>query len=71
MPDPTQTAVLNPRERKALREAKELHRRRGTMGKRKIVSMQGCEKAGLVERVESNGMIVDWALTQAGLDWRE
>ena len=42
-----------------------------SMGTRRIVSMQGAEQAGLVERVTPAGMIVDWKLTKAGMEWRE
>lgn len=69
--DPTlATAALTPRERKAMREAQELYGRGQTMGLRKIVSMQGCERVGLVRRLHAHGLISDWVLTKAGLAWR-
>lgn len=42
-----------------------------TMGTKRIVSMQALEAHGLVRRVERNGMIVDWELTEKGREWTE
>lgn len=53
----------------ALMELKALIATGQHIGKRRIVSMQGCEDAGLVERVMENGLIVDWKLTPAGEAW--
>ena len=39
-------------------------------GRRKIVTMQELERAGLVERICVHGVIADWRLTPAGKEWR-
>jgi len=58
--------ALTRMERDALREAQSLAAKGRTMGRRRIVSMQGLEEAGLVQRVERGGVIVDWMLTSEG-----
>lgn len=49
-------------EKEALAEVRALAAEGKTIGRRRIVSMQELEKAGYVERVTRNGMIVDWRL---------
>lgn len=39
------------------------------MGNRRIVSMQGLERAGLVVRVTINGTLADWVITEKGRQW--
>jgi hypothetical protein len=60
---------LTAKERAALREFKLVVSKRQCMGRRRIVSMQGLEKAGLVKRVVVNGLIADWQITPAGQEW--
>lgn len=63
--------VLSPKERDAMREFKRVVAMGHCMGRRRIVSMQGLEEAGLVKRVSVNGLIADWTLTQTGKDWKD
>jgi hypothetical protein len=61
--------ALTRMERAAMMEFKETVARGHCMGRRRIVSMQGLEQAGLVKRVTVNGMIADWTLTPDGEAW--
>ncbi len=61
--------TLTPHETKAMREFKARLLRGETMGTRKIVSMQGLEKVGLVKPVFGGGIIRDWQITPAGEVW--
>lgn len=58
--------ALTRMERDALLEAQALAAEGRTMGRRRIVSMQGLEEAGLVKRIERDGRIADWTLTAEG-----
>lgn len=62
--------ALTWREKDALDEARRLAAAGESMGTRKIVSMQGLERAELVRRIERGGMIADWELTELGRTWR-
>lgn len=57
---------LTKKELAAMREFQEVVARGHCMGRRRIVSMQALERAGLVTRVEHQGIIADWRLTPAG-----
>lgn len=63
------TPPLRPREIAAMLECKARIAAGERMGTRKIASMQRAERAGLVQRIERNGLIVDWTLTEAGEAW--
>ena len=65
MPTLTKTEIS------AMREFKHIIKMGRSLGRRRIVSMQGLERAGLVERITVNGIISDWKLTPAGVEWRE
>lgn len=67
----TKRVKLNSREHLAMAVCKNLMAAGYSMGRRRIVSMQALEDAGLVERVIGNGLIVDWKLTEAGENWTE
>ena len=62
--------VLTRMERDAMRELKRHVEEGIPFGRKRIVSMQELEKAGLVERVTANGLIRDWKLTSAGEEWK-
>lgn len=69
MADATETTEppLTNREKKAWREARELDARGGTVGTRKIVSMQALAQRGIVTPVHGKtGLIEDWKLTGKG-----
>jgi hypothetical protein len=66
-----QTTHLTKREIAAMREFKAVVAKGHSIGRRRIVSMQALEQAGLVQRIEYNGMIADWRLTPAGEEWHE
>ena len=53
----------------AMRKLKDLLARGERIGRRRIVSMQGCEAAGLVRRIVVNGLVVDWMPTPAAEVW--
>ncbi len=61
--------ILRPHERSAMLEFKQLLAKGHCIGRRRIVAMQGLEKAGLVKRVEHFGGIEDWQITPAGESW--
>jgi hypothetical protein len=52
-----------------MREFKQLVAKGYSIGRHRIVSMQGLERAGLVKRIEHLGIIADWRLTLAGENW--
>ncbi len=54
---------------RALVRFKEAKRQGQPWGERCMVSMQRAEDAGLVKRIERNGLIADWELTPAGDAW--
>jgi hypothetical protein len=56
-------------ERQALAEFKAARAAGKPWGRKRIVSMQGCEEAGYVTRVLKNGMTAGWELTPAGATW--
>jgi hypothetical protein len=60
---------LTKREAAAMRYFKECLAKGFSMGKQRIVSMQGCCQAGLVKPIYRNGIIVDWHITDAGRKW--
>lgn len=60
---------LSRMERQALAEFKAERAAGRPWGRKRIVSMQGCEEAGYVTRVVDKGMIADWELTEAGAAW--
>ena len=73
MPDAAQLKwrriALTRMEREAMREFKECVAAGRSFGRKRIVSMQGLEEAGLVERIEAGGVIRDWRLTPDGERW--
>lgn len=66
----TEFTILTKKEMSAMREFKTIVARGHSIGRRRIVSMQGLERAGLVQRIEYNGIIADWRLTPAGEAWQ-
>jgi hypothetical protein len=70
MMDRSEMANLTKKEAAAMREFKALVAKGHAIGRRRIVSMQALEKAGLVQRITYNGMIADWRLTPAGEEWQ-
>lgn len=61
--------ALSRTERAAMREFKQVVAKGHSMGRRRIVSMQGLQEAGLVKPVLVDGTIADWTLTPAGVLW--
>ena len=61
--------ILSAKAKSAMTEFKSLIAKGYCMGRKRIVSMQELEHAGLVKRIEVNGMIADWTITEAGKAW--
>lgn len=64
-----QESTLKPHERSAMFEFKRIITKGYSIGQRRIVAMQGLERAGLVKRVTHMGVIADWQLTPEGEAW--